>query len=395
MSHDGPYGPLDPDEHPHQERRRAPARSRRGGVVVSAALLAGVLGGVGGAAGYAALVDDDVVAGGPDTSTSDTLSASTTSTSEAADGSVQDVAASVLPSVVKIDVRTSAGAGSGSGIVLSSDGQVLTNNHVVEGATDGGLTVAFDDGSTAPADVVGTDPLTDLAVIQAEGVDGLTPARLGSSGDLAVGQEVVAVGSPFGLESTVTSGIVSALDRPVSAGSDEAGASTVFPAIQTDAAINPGNSGGALVDTDGQVVGINSAIRTDSSALGSTGGSIGLGFAIPIDQARAIVDQLAAGETPTHARIGVSVSDAVDANGGVSGAQVEEVTDGSAGDEAGLQVGDVVVRVDDNIVSGSDDLVATIRSYRPDDEVTLTYVRGDETETVDVILDSDEGTPAS
>ncbi len=391
------HDPFRPYDYPHYAPPQPAPAKRRGGVVVCAALLAGVLGGVGGAAGWTALSDDGSggVAGGPDTSTSDTLSAQSTSTSQPADGSVQDVAASVLPSVVKIDVRTSQGAGSGSGLILSSDGQILTNNHVVEGAAAGGLTVSFDDGSTTSAEIVGTDPLTDLAVIQADDVDDLTPVTLGSSDDLAVGQEVVAIGSPFGLESTVTSGIVSALERPVSAGSDESGASTVFPAIQTDAAINPGNSGGPLVDAEGRVVGINSAIRTDSSSLASAGGSIGLGFAIPIDQARAIVDQLAAGETPTHARIGVSVSDAVDTNGVVSGAEVEEVTSGSAGDTAGLQAGDVIVRVDDRLVSGSDDLVATIRSYRPDDEVTLTYVRGGGTETVDVTLDSDEGTPAS
>ena len=198
------------------------------------------------------------------------------------DGTVEKVAQSVLPSVVKVNVASSSGAGSGSGIVLSEDGKILTNNHVVAGAgEDGSITVNFNDGTTKRATVIGTDPLTDVAVIQAEDVSDLTPAPLGKSGDLKVGQTVVAVGSPFGLNATVTTGIVSALNRPVSVvdparrpespfgGSPETQGqdlSTTYPAIQTDAAINPGNSGGPLVDMSGRVVGINSSIRTASSS---------------------------------------------------------------------------------------------------------------------------------
>ncbi|CAN5795076.1 trypsin-like peptidase domain-containing protein [soil metagenome] len=391
--------PPPPPAPPAYERKPR----RRGGTIVVAALLAGVLGGVGGAATYAA-IGGDIASEAPSqsstdggVSTADTLEKDDTgSTQPAVTGAVQDVAAAVLPSVVKIDLRTSQGAGSGSGIILSSDGQILTNNHVVENAEGGNLTVSFDDGSTAPARVVGTDPLTDLAVIEAEDVSGLEPATLGSSDDLKVGQQVIAIGSPFGLESTVTSGIVSALDRPVAAGEPNAdGASSVFPAIQTDAAINPGNSGGALVTAAGDVVGINSAIRTDSSSLQGAGGSIGLGFAIPIDEARPVVDQLSKGETATHAQIGVTVSDAADDNGIVNGAVVREVGSGSAGDAAGLERGDIVTKVDDDLISGSDDLVATIRSHRPGDTVTLTYVRDGETATAKVTLDSDGGTPGS
>ncbi len=393
------------NDRPDKDRPEPAARRRRGGAIVAAAVLAGVLGGVGGAAGYAAIdsaATGDTTASatasqsGSDVTTADTLNSDTSSTRTAMNGPVQEVAASVLPSVVKIDVRTSQGAGSGSGIVLSSDGQVLTNNHVVENASGGQLTVAFDDGTTAPAKVVGTDPLTDLAVIRAEGVSGLVPATLGSSDDLQVGQQVVAFGSPFGLESTVTSGIVSALDRPVAAGPPtDGGASSVFPAIQTDAAINPGNSGGPLVTATGRVVGINSAIRTDSSSMDSAGGSIGLGFAIPIDEARSVVEQLSKGGAATHARIGVSVSDAPDDNGVVNGARVQEVQSDSAGAAAGLERGDVITKVDDSLISGSDDLVATVRSYRPDDTVTLTYSRDGNTDTTDVTLDSDGGTPGS
>ncbi|MDQ3664732.1 MAG: trypsin-like peptidase domain-containing protein [Actinomycetota bacterium] len=374
-----------------------PPRRRGVGLVLVAVLLAGLLGGVVGAVGYATLADDDSEPSGASTSTStstsDTLAQDTTSSDTAPERSVQEVAAEVLPSVVKIDVITAEGVGSGSGVILSSDGEILTNNHVVELATDEGLIVAFDDGTSAPATVVGTDPLLDLAVIRAEGVSDLPTATLGSSDDLSVGQEVVAVGSPFGLESTVTSGIVSALDRPITAGSTPDG-STVFPAIQTDAAINPGNSGGALVDTEGQVVGINTAIRTDSSST-AQGGSIGLGFAIPIDEARPIADQLSQGETPTHARIGVTVSDALDENGVLGGARIEEVGSDGAAAAAGLQTDDVVVRVDENLVGSSNDLVATIRGYRPGDEVTLTIVRDGEVEEAEVTLESDEGSPTS
>jgi putative serine protease PepD len=395
MHHDRP---SQPEPFWAQQPQGLPPRTssrRRSASVLSAALLVGVLGGVGGAAGYDAL-ENDGSTGSPttasDTSATDSLDSDTRPVLDT--GSVADVAARVLPSVVTINVRTDQGAGSGSGIVLTEDGQILTNNHVVEGVADGGLRVAFDDGTTAEAIVVGTDPLTDLAVIQADEVSGLQPAELGSSDDLQVGQDVVAIGSPFGLDSTVTTGIVSALDRPVNAGPLEDGTSSVFPAIQTDAAINPGNSGGALVNSAGQVVGINAAIRTDSVSYDTPGGSIGLGFAIPIDQARPIISELAAGEPATHARIGVSVGDPVD-DGATAGAVVRLVTDGSAGGDAGLEPGDVITMVNEDLISSSDDLVATIRSHRPGDTVTLTYLRDGSSDTVEVTLDSDEGVPTS
>ena len=325
--------------------------------------------------------------------------------SPALDGSVEAVAAKVLPSVVEIDVSGADGAGSGSGIILTDDGQILTNNHVVELAGDDGtLTVSFNDGTRADATILGTDPLTDTALIQATDVSGLTPATIGTSGDLAVGQGVVAIGSPFGLESTVTSGIVSALDRPVDVGSDGQGNSTVYPAIQTDAAINPGNSGGALTDLNGNVVGINASIRTASSSSESESGSIGLGFAIPMDEVIPIVDQMANGETPTHARLGVQVSDVGAAQPGQQGqegqapsgaavtdegAQIGDVTAGSTAADAGIASGDVITKVDDKLISGADSLVATIRSYRPGDEVTVTYERDGKSDTAKLTLDSD------
>jgi putative serine protease PepD len=356
--------------------------------VAATALRVGGAAGVGGAAAWNEWGADNPTSA-PDRSVSQVVD---TPDQPAAKGSVEQVAQEVLPSVVKIDVAGSQEAGSGSGIILSSDGQILTNNHVVEIAGDAGtITVSFNDGSSARAKVLGTDPLTDTAVIQAEGVNGLTPATIGKSGDLAVGEGVVAIGSPFGLESTVTSGIVSALDRPVDVGSDSQGNSTTYPAIQTDAAINPGNSGGPLVDMNGDVVGINSSIRTSSSSATSQGGSIGLGFAIPIDEVMPIVDQMIKGETPTHARLGITVSDAAQSSAGEAalGAEVQEVSNGSTADSAGLRSGDVITKVDDHLVTGADSLVATIRSYRPGDTVTVTYERDGATRTAQLQLDSD------
>ncbi|WP_125039000.1 S1C family serine protease [Nocardioides sp. LS1] len=367
------------------------SRPRRGAFaasVVAASLLVGGAAGVGGAAAWTSWHPAD---GTTSSSSSTPTSSQVVDTpSSSSNESVEQVAQQVLPSVVKIEVSGPQESGSGSGIILSSDGQILTNNHVVEIAgSSGSITVSFNDGSSARAKVLGTDPLTDTAVIQAEGVNGLTPATIGKSGDLAVGQSVVAIGSPFGLESTVTSGIVSALNRPVDVGSDGQGNSTVYPAVQTDAAINPGNSGGPLVDLHGHVVGINSSIQTSSSSATEQGGSIGLGFAIPIDEVMPIVQQMIKGETPTHARLGISVSD-VRSNSDVSeGAQVQEVTSGSTADNAGLSSGDVITKVNDEPITGADSLVATIRSFRPGDDVTVTYDHNGATKTVKLALDSD------
>lgn len=402
-THPLPLGPR-PEGPPQQPAYATPApqppadppRPRRGGLavaVVATALVVGAASGVGGAAAWNALDDDGDASGA--TSPARTSQVVDTPDSPAADGSVEQVAATVLPSVVKIAVTGPEGSGSGSGIILSSDGEILTNDHVVAVAGDSGeITVLFNDGTSAPAEVLGADPLTDTAVIKAEGVSDLTPATIGKSADLQVGEGVVAIGSPFGLESTVTSGIVSALNRPVDVGSDDQGNSTTYPAIQTDAAINPGNSGGALVDLEGNVVGINSSIRT---ASGSTeqGGSIGLGFAIPIDEVMPIVEQMRNGEAPTHARLGISVSEVAEDAGAEQGAQVQEVSEGSTAEEAGIAPGDVITKVDDQLITGADSLVATIRSYRPGDEVTVTFVQDGETKTAQLTLDSDAESSAT
>ena len=371
-----------------QPPAREPKRRRTGlaAAVVATSLLVGGGAGFGGAALWDVTQDESSSASPLERAATSTVADQTPA--PVADGSVESVAEAVLPSVVKIDVTGPEGAGSGSGIILTADGTILTNNHVVETAEAGGtLEVSFADGTSAPAEILGTDPLTDTAVIQATDVSGLTPAMIGESSGLGVGEGVVAIGSPFGLDATVTSGIVSALDRPVNVGSDDEGNSTTYPAIQTDAAINPGNSGGPLVDMTGSVVGINSSIRTaaSQSPYGSSGqsGSIGLGFAIPIDEVMPIVEQMAAGETPTHARLGIRVGD------DEAGALVSQVTAGSTAGQAGIEAGDVITAIDDRRITGGDSLVATIRSYRPGDTVTVTWVRDGETQDAQVTLDSD------
>ena len=391
-----PMPPGPGDATPPPPAPAEPPRRRRTGLAATAvagALLLSGASAVAGAAVYDTWFDEPTTASVSGQEPTDAPPAADDEAQPVAtDGSVEAVARKVMPSVVRIDVASPTGAGSGSGIVLTEDGQILTNAHVVESAAQGGLvTVSFEDGSTANAEVLGTDMLTDTAVLQAEDVSGLTPASIGDSSALRVGQDVIAIGSPFGLDSTVTSGIVSALDRPVSVGSDERGNSTTYPAIQTDAAINPGNSGGPLVDLEGRVVGINSSIRTASSSALGQGGSIGLGFAIPIEPVLPIVEQLADGETPTHARLGISVSDVrpTEENPVPHGAVVMEVAAGSTAAESGLEQGDVITRVDDRRIGGADSLVATIRSYRPGDEVELTFVRDGEEQTVTLELDSD------
>ena len=368
-------------------KKRASGRAGLVAAVLAGALVAGGAAGVGGAAIYGALDGDGSPGGANTPATSQVVD------TKAPEGSVEKVSAKVLPSVVKIEVTSQQGSGSGSGVVLSSDGTILTNNHVVELAANGGtVRVDFNDGTSVPAEVLGTDPLTDTAVIKAKDVSGLTPITIGKSANLTVGQSVVAIGSPFGLDSTVTTGIVSALDRPVNVGVDQNGAATVYPAVQTDAAINPGNSGGALVDLNGNLVGINASIRSGGGGSSEDAGSIGIGFAIPIDEIRPIVEQLEKGERATHAQFGISVSDAPAAQNGqtsVTGAQVQEVSSGSTAGKAGLEKGDIITKVDGHVITGSDSLVATVRSYRPNDQVEVTWSRNGEEQTAKVTLDSD------
>lgn len=286
-------------------------------------------------------------------------------------GSVGDVAERVLPSVVSIQVMGERGAGEGSGSIISSDGVVLTNNHVVSMAgARGRITVLLHDGRTLNAKIVATDPSTDIAVIKADGANDLKPITVGDSDKVGVGQDVVAVGSPLGLASTVTSGIVSAKNRPVQAGGELGGEGSLIDAIQTDAAINLGNSGGALVDRQGELIGIPSAIAT---AGGSTNpGSIGLGFAIPSNQAMEIAKQLIDNGEVAHPIIGAQINTQSEA----IGAEIRSTSPGSPAEKAGLKEGDIVVRVDDRVVDSGVGLIAAIRSHRVGDEVTLTVLDG-------------------
>jgi putative serine protease PepD len=300
---------------------------------------------------------------------------------------IADVAEKLEPSVVMIEGST----GEGSGVVLSADGLVLTNNHVVVGAGQGGqMAVKFSDGKTARATVVGTDPTTDLAVIRAEGVSGLTPAALGDSDQLKVGDPVLAIGSPLGLQGSVTAGIVSALDRTLTVGGEQEQAppgwggrqsqsTTIGGAIQTDAAINPGNSGGALVDAAGQVIGINTAIATG----GSGSGNIGVGFAIPINTAKQVADQLMNGGKVTHPFLGVSVTDAT---GDVPGALIRQVSADSPAAKAGLKEGDLITKIGDKVVEGGDTVVGQVRGFKVGEQVQITYMRDGKPQTVTVTL---------
>ncbi|MDA0632571.1 trypsin-like peptidase domain-containing protein [Nonomuraea sp. MCN248] len=300
---------------------------------------------------------------------------------------VAQVAEKVQPSVVMIQGAT----GEGSGVVLTEDGLILTNNHVAVGAGQGGrMSVKFSDGKTATASVVGTDPATDLAVIRAEGVSGLTPATLGDSDQLKVGDSVLALGSPLGLDGSVTLGIVSALDRTLNVGGEQqqtppgwpqrggGDVTTIGGAIQTDAAINPGNSGGALVNAAGQVVGINTAIATAGS-----NGSIGLGFAIPINTAKHVSEQLISTGKVTHAFLGVSVTDAT---GDVPGALVRQITAGSPAEKAGLRPADLITKIDGKILDSGDDVVGQIRGFKPGQQVQITYMRDGKENTVTATL---------
>ncbi|MBI1759485.1 MAG: trypsin-like peptidase domain-containing protein [Actinobacteria bacterium] len=303
-------------------------------------------------------------------------------------GSVAAVAERVRPAVVSIEVRGRDESGTGSGVVIDGKGYILTNNHVVSAAINGNgtLRVVFTDQSSVPAKVVGRDPKTDLAVIKVDR-PGLVVAALGDSGTLAVGDPVVAIGSPLGLASSVTSGIVSALNRPVPLQGPGTDTDAVINAIQTDAAINPGNSGGALVDGGGAVIGINSAIATLGSA--GQGGSIGVGFAIPINEARDIAQQIIRTGSVSHATLAVNARSVTQLTGILDGALIEAVQPDGAAARAGLREGDVIVKVEGTVITGADTLVVTIRSHRIGDRVRITVVRGTETHTVTAVLQSD------
>ncbi len=304
-------------------------------------------------------------------------------------GSIANIAATATPSVVTLRVDGTDGAATGSGWVYDGQGHIVTNNHVVAGAADtGSITVVLADGTQLDGTIVGRDASYDLAVVEVGRTD-LAPLRLGRSADVVVGDEVVAVGAPLGLDSTVTSGIVSALDRPVTPGQEDD--QSFINAIQTDAAINPGNSGGPLLDMNGDVIGVNSAIaRVSGSALSGQSGNIGVGFAIPSDQVAITAEQLISTGRAEHPVIGVYLDSTYDGEGvriadsGPDGAPA--ISPGGPADGAGLRAGDVIVAFDGTPVSEQGELVVKIRARRVGDEVTLTIRRGGQDRDVTMVL---------
>jgi putative serine protease PepD len=373
---------------PAQPSRR-PGRWRLG---VAAGLVGAALVGGGAGAGVMALTDDGGVA------TASGASAQSVVIKDAENAtSTTAAAAKAAPSVVTVYVSAGSGSGSGSGVVLSADGYVLTNNHVVtlDSSTDQAtVQVRTSDGTLYDAEVVGTDPTSDLAVVKLANASGLTPATFADSDEVQVGDLAVAIGAPLGLSNTVTDGIVSATNRAVQTGSTQ-NDSTVIDAIQTDAAINPGNSGGALVDAEGKVIGINSAIATVASSdlpgqQSGQSGNIGVGFAIPANSAKRIAQEIIDTGSATHALLGVSAQTASgNADSAVgTGAELVSVQDGSPAADAGLRTGDVITAVGDRAVTTSTELTAAVRSAQPGDTVTLTIRRGSDSSKVDVTLDA-------
>ncbi len=378
-------------EAPPRPSRPVPPRRGIGAALVATSLLLGVGGGVGGAAAWQAW-------GPEDSSTAAqiaTLPVSAGSgTTQPATGSVAAVAQAALPSVVQIETTSASGSSTGSGIIIRSDGYILTNNHVVEGAT-GTVQVLFSDGQIQEAKIVGTSPAYDLAVVQVDRTD-VTPLVLGDSDAMVVGDPVVAVGSPLGLESTVTTGIVSALDRPVTTGR---GATPAYmAAIQTDAAINPGNSGGPLLNMGGEVIGINSAIAALPGATQATGaGAVGLGFSIPSNQARRVAEELiATGKAAvpvmgvrldtTYTGRGVRIADSSQLDGEAA------VVSGSPAGLAGIKEGEILVGIDGKPVADPDTAIVKIRTHAPGDVVVFTLERDGKDVDVKVTLASESET---
>jgi S1-C subfamily serine protease len=369
-----------------QPAAEPPARRARFGLtaLVLALVIGLIAGGVGGLVGYLAADRSAKVLHRSNVSLSQVDTAA-----NRPPGSVADIAKRVGPAVVSIEVKTPDEYGVGSGVVIDKDGDVLTNNHVVAAAAaqaGSTITVTFSNEDTTRARIVGRDPISDLAVVNVP-ASRLTVATLGNSDKLAVGDPVIAIGSPLGLEGTVTAGIVSALGRPVAV-PDETGNSQVYlDAIQTDAAINPGNSGGALVDAQGAVVGINSAAALGTrSGTGSTTSTSGIGFAIPINYARDVAQQLI--------RTGKAQHGSLDAQGRTAtaglqeGAYLEQVLPGGAAYKAGLRNGDVIVAADGHAIIGYDQLVVLVQQHRPGDRISVTFYRGAAKRTTTVALGS-------
>ncbi|WP_426404179.1 S1C family serine protease [Streptomyces sp. R-07] len=320
--------------------------------------------------------------------------------------SVAGIAASALPGVVTLHVKGNGSSGTGTGFVLDTKGHILTNNHVVDGAaTSEDISVTFSSGETARAKLIGKDTGYDLAVVQVTGVSGLKALPLGNSDNVRVGDPVVAIGAPFDLSNTVTSGIISAKERPITAGGEKGDGSDIsyVDALQTDAPINPGNSGGPLLDSKAQVIGINSAIRAAGGGSGegeggsaSQPGSIGLGFAIPINQGKRVAEELINTGKATHPVIGVSLDMQFQGDGARVGEKGKDgsasITAGGPAAKAGLRPGDVITKVDGQRVHSGEELIVKIRSHRPGDRLELTLTRNGKELTKTLTLGSSQGT---
>ncbi|MFJ7267217.1 S1C family serine protease [Streptomyces sp. NPDC099050] len=372
-----------------------PKRKGKGGLIAGVLAAALIAGGVGGGVGYWAA---DRSADG---SGSTTVSAGNTPKDLKRDaGSVAGLAAGALPSVVTIEASAGDGeGGTGTGFVYDQQGHILTNNHVVASAANGGkLSATFSDGKKYEAEVVGRAQGYDVAVIKLKNPpSGLKPLPLGDSDKVAVGDSTIAIGAPFGLSNTVTTGIVSAKNRPVASGDGSSGKNSYMSALQTDASINPGNSGGPLLDSRGAVIGINSAIQSAGNGGfgGGQAGSIGLGFAIPVNQAKNVAESLIKTGKPVYPVISVSVDLAAKTDGAKiseTGASAGELVDpsGPAG-KAGLKPGDIITEFGGKPIDSGPTLISEIWTYKPGDTVKLTYLRGGKPTTVDITLGSRVG----
>jgi putative serine protease PepD len=369
-------------------------RKRRGiGGLVAAVLVAAlVAGGVGGGIGYWAAEHND------DNNTTSSTTVSDSGSQKAlnrAPTSVAGIAGKALPRVVTIKASGGQESGTGTGFVYDTQGHILTNNHVVAPAADGGkLTVTFSDGKTYDASVVGRAQGYDVAVIKLKSASGVTlsPLPLGNSDQAAVGDATIAIGAPFGLSGTVTTGIVSAVHRPVASSDGQGSSASYMSAIQTDASINPGNSGGPLLNANGAVIGINSAIQPGGTAQpGTQGGSVGLGFAIPINQAKRVADELIKTGQPVYPVMKVSLDGQYQGDGAKIGAGSDAVTSGGPGALAGLKPGDVITEFDHTIIDSDETLIGEIWQHQPNDKVTVAYTRNGTSHTTTVTLGSRVG----
>jgi putative serine protease PepD len=356
---------LEDLEESTSKKRNLPTAS-----IVVLALVAGLLGGILGGDATKGLISSGVNL------------VSSTSTIERSPDSVAGLAARVLPSVVSIETTSSDGGSTGSGFVIDPNGYLLTNDHVVADAIT--IKVMLNDGRELAAKILGRDESYDLAVLKIK-VTGLKALQFGDSDKVQVGDPVIAIGSPLGLSGTVTQGIISAKDRPVTAG-DSNSSTSFISALQTDAAINPGNSGGPLVDATGAVIGVNSAIASLGSSLGAQSGSIGLGFAIPINQARKTADQLIKNGKATYPIIGVAVDMNYNSGGALIAKSASAIMAGGPAAKAGLRAGDLITAVDGMKINTPEELIVEIRTHNVGDEVTVTYIRGKQSRTAKLIL---------